>query len=171
MSIPSQYLNNTYTKQDAGLSPLQLAAAYYMDTGQQIPFFINYDFLRELKVYADSGCINPAALGVPDGLSVVAQGQAVYVLRQAPDCGPDDTNRTELVFVGNINQIPVANAWYFGGTTIRGGSAACGGGGPYGNGGILNATGAPDNALFTTNLVPNANVYNTTTNTTINGIA
>lgn len=172
-TIPPQYLNNEYNREDANLSPLQLAAAYYMDTGQQIPFFINYDFLRELKVYADSGYITPADLGYPgpENISVVAQGQDIYILRQAADCGPDGINRTELVFVGNLTNIPIDNVWTFGGMTVRGGSLASGGGGPYGTGGVLNATGAPDNALFTSNLVPTANVYNTTTNTTYNGIA
>ena len=156
--IPPQYLNNTYNKEDANLSPLQLAAAYFMDTGKQIPFFINVDFLNQLFGYADSGFVKPRDLGL-DGISVVVQNNTdVYLYRDAPDCGPDDLNRSELVFIGNVSSLKIDNAWTFGNALVRGGSLAAGGGGPYGVGSVLTATGAPDNALYQTKLVSNVNL-------------
>lgn len=96
MAIPRQYLNNSPQIAIANLSPLQLAAAYYMDQGQQIPFFINQEFLRQMTTFASSGIITPEMISVP-GISVVLQGNDVYVQRRAADCGPDETEDRKSV--------------------------------------------------------------------------
>lgn len=171
-TIPSQYQNNTPNKQDANLSPLQLAAAYFMDQGQQTPFFINHDFLKELKTFADSGIVTPDKVGIPAALSVIVEDDKVYVIRAASDCGPDGTNRYEKVLVGPKSTVLV-NSWQFGSSTIRGGSAANGGGGPWGTGGLTSQDPTPNNSV---NREPDivSNVYTTygvTASTGTNGVA
>lgn len=145
MDIPAQFLNKNPQSSDTTLSSLQLAASYYMVQGQQVPFFVNHDFLRECKTFFDSGIITPLAVGVPDGLSVVAKGDAISVIRRAQDCGVDE-NRYEEVFVGNRGDI-LPNSWSFTGITIRGGSVANGAGGPWGTGGLSSQDPTPNNSV------------------------
>jgi hypothetical protein len=171
-STPIQYQNNLPTKKDANLSPLQLAAAYYMDQGQQTPFFINHEFLKELKTFMDSGIITPPAVGVPGGISVVVENNQVYVIRRASDCGPEETDRYEKVSVGPIGTV-APSTWTFNAITVRGGSAANGAGGPWGTGGLTSQDPTPENSV---NREPNivTNVYATygaTSTTATNGIA
>lgn len=144
-SIPPQYQTTSPTIQNANLSPLQLAASYYMAQGQQTPFFVNHDWLRALSAYADSGLITPASVGVPEGLSVVAEEDSIYVIRKAPDCGPEE-NRYEKVYVGTRNQV-APGSWSFNGMVIRGGSAANGAGGPWGTGGLSSQDPTPGNSV------------------------
>jgi hypothetical protein len=146
-SIPKQYSNfqNLPDNLLGGLSPLQLAAAYYMIQGQQVPFFVNHDWLRALRVYCDSGIVNPRQVGGSG--PVVVKGDDVYTIERAPDCGPDETERTELVYKGKINNLPVT-AWRSGSDlVVRGGSAANGAGGPWATGGITGPSPVPGNSV------------------------
>lgn len=143
-TIPVQYRNNIPTADTANLSPLQLAAAYYMDQGKQTPFFVNHDFLKEFTTFIDSGIVTPDKVKVP-GLSVISIEEAIYVIRSAQDCGAD-TERFEKVFVGNRTEV-VPNTWGFNGVTVRGGSAANGAGGPWGTGGLNSQDPTPNNSV------------------------
>lgn len=146
-NILPQYssFQNPPQNQTGGLSPLQLAAAYYMVQGQQVPFFINHNWLRALRVYCDSGIVDPKVVGGTG--AVVVEQNNVYTIETAPDCGPDEKNRTELVFRGTIDTLPI-DVWSPGVTdVIRGGSAANGAGGPWGTGGIVGASPVPGNSV------------------------
>jgi hypothetical protein len=145
MSTPIQYQANTPTKQDANLSPLQPAISYYMAQGQQTPFFVNHDFLRQLTVFADSGIVTPAKVNVPAGIAVIAEGDDIYVIRGAQDCGAD-INRYEKIYVGKRDDV-APQSWSFTGITVRGGSAAGGAGGPWGTGGLTSQDPTPNNSV------------------------
>jgi len=146
MAIPTQYSNNNPRIAIANLSPLQLAAAYYMDQGQQIPFFINQEFLRQMTTFASSGIVTPAMLNVTDGIAVVLRGNDVYVQRRAPDCGPEEIDRYEYVYAGTKQDL-APDSWEFDGILIRGGSAANGAGGPWGTGGLTSQDPTPNNGV------------------------
>lgn len=146
-NILPQYsgFQNLPQNQTGGLSPLQLAAAYYMIQGQQIPFFVNHDWLRALRVYCDSGIVDPKVVGGTG--AVVVEQNNVYTIETAADCGPDEKNRTELVYRGSIDTLPI-DVWAPGVTdVIRGGSVANGAGGPWGTGGITGASPVPGNSV------------------------
>lgn len=146
-SIPNQYkgFQNLPTDLLGGLSPLQLAAAYYMIQGQQIPFFVNHDWLRALRVYCDSGIVDPKIVGGTG--AVVVENNNVYTIERAPDCGPDEVERTELVYRGPVAALPI-DVWQAGLIeVIRGGSAANGAGGPWATGGIVGASPVPGNSV------------------------
>jgi hypothetical protein len=146
-SIPKQYssFQNLPDNLLGGLSPLQLAAAYYMIQGQQVPFFVNHDWLRALRVFCDSGIVDPKRVGGTG--PVVVKGDDVYTIERAPDCGPDETDRTDLVYRGKINNLPVS-VWRSGSDqVVRGGSAANGSGGPWGTGGITGPSPDPGNSV------------------------
>jgi len=129
MAIPRQYLNNSPQITIANLSPLQLAAAYYMDQGQQIPFFVNQEFLRQMTTFASSGLITPEMVSVP-GIAVVLKGDDVYVQRRAADCGPDETDRYEYVYAGTKQDLLPNGA-----------------GGPWGTGGLTSQDPTPNNGV------------------------
>lgn len=169
-TVPSQYQNNTPVKENANLSPLQPAIAYYMDQGGQTPFFPNHDFLRELKTFADSGIITPAQLKV-DGIAVIAEEDAIYVVRSAPDCGAD-INRYEKVYLGT-RQTLLPSSWSFTGVTVRGGSVANGAGGPWGTGGLSSQDPTPNNSVNRQpDIVSNLDAtYGANVSTATNGIA
>lgn len=171
-TLPDQYQNNTPTKETANMSPLQLAAAYYMDQGQQTPFFINHDFLREMTTFLDTGIITPASVGVPAGLSVVVEDNNVYVIRQAENCGPIETDRFEKTLVGPISTVN-PDAWTFGAITVRGGSAANGAGGPWATGGLTSQDPTPNNSVNRApDIVTNVTAtYGATSSTATDGIA
>lgn len=146
-SIPKQYsgFQNLPENLLGGLSPLQLAAAYYMIQGQQVPFFINHDWLRALRVYCDSGILDPKVVGGTG--PVVVENDNIYTIERAPDCGPDEVERTELVYRLPVTELPV-NVWQAGSVeVVRGGSAANGAGGPWGTGGITGASPVPGNSV------------------------
>ena len=146
-SIPNQYkgFQNLPDNLIGGLSPLQLAANYYMVQGQQVPFFINHDWLRALRVYCDSGILNPRQVGGTG--PVIVKDNTVYTIERAPDCGPNDFDRTELVNRGSIDNISIS-VWKSGSDqVIRGGSAANGSGGPWGTGGITGPSPVPGNSV------------------------
>lgn len=170
MAIPRQYLNNSPQIAIANLSPLQLAVAYYMDQGQQIPFFINQDFLRQMTTFASSGIITPEMISVP-GISVVLQGNDVYVQRRAADCGPDETDRYEYVYAGTKQDL-LPNSWSFDGILVRGGSAANGAGGPWGTGGLTSQDPTPNNGVDRQpDIVTNVDAaYGTNVSTSTSGI-
>ena len=144
--IPKQYSNflNKPENLQGGLSPLQLAAIYYMIEGKQIPFFINHAWLKALNVYCNSGILDPKQVGATG--PVVVKEDKIYSIETAPDCGPDEKNRTEEMYRGEISSLNVP-VWRAGtNTVIRGGSAANGVGGPWGTGGIVSPSPNPGNS-------------------------
>jgi len=169
MAIPSQYLNNSPQISIANLSPLQLAAAYYMDQGQQIPFFINQEFLRQMTTFASSGVVTPPT--EYPGIAVVLRDDNVYVQRLAANCGPEQIDRYEYVYVGTKQEL-YPESWEFDGTLVRGGSAASGGGGPWGTGGLTSPDTAPNNGVDRqTDIVTNIGAtYGATVSTSTLGI-
>jgi hypothetical protein len=168
MSTPAQYLQVTPTKEKANLSPLQIAASYYMDEGQQTPFFINHELLRQLTVFSSSAQLTPEQVGL-DGLSFIQRDGNVYLFREAPECGPDGGARYEDILVGTVEEI-APESWSFDSITVRGGSAADGGGGPWGTGGLSSQDPTPNNGVDRSpDIVPNIRTaYSSTIQT--NGI-
>lgn len=149
--IQQQYRSflNPPQNQIGNLSPLQVAAAYYMDQGQQIPFFINNDWLVALNIFCNSGIITPRDVNLGDSvdlLSIVDQDGALYLQRRAPDCGPDDVDRYDQIYIGQRQDL-FPNSWTAGGPIVRGGSAANGVGGPWGTGGIDGPSPTPLNGV------------------------
>lgn len=146
MAIPSQYRNfqTPPVNELANLSPLQLALIHYMRDGQEVPFFINHDWLRALTTFADSGIITPQQVG-GFGPVIIDDGNPpnVYTIEPKPDCGPDDVDRFENVqitlaleegrWIGSIDQL------------VRGGSACNGAGGPWATGGLTGPDTSPGN--------------------------
>lgn len=150
-TVPAQYqnyLNTNNIPQTGGLSPLQIAAVYYMNEGQQIPFFINQEFLQQVKIFASSGLVTPAEVNLP-GLAIVERNEQIFLQRIAQDCGPDEQpQRTEEVLLGSTASYQSKNWWYSGSAVvIRGGTAATGVGGPWGTGGLAGPSPVPQNAI------------------------
>jgi hypothetical protein len=173
-TIPTQFAGTTPNIDKGNLSPLQLAAAYYMNQGIDIPFFVNAAFLEQFKIFCTSGQVTPANISAPSGaISVISKGDAIYIQRQAPDCGPDEIDRYEEIYIGQRNDI-APNSWSFNGTLVRGGSVAQGAGGPWGTGGLTSQDPTPNNGVDRQpDIVTNVNVaYGVTSSTTVNnGIA
>lgn len=159
--IQQQYRSflNPPQNQIGNLSPLQVAAAYYMDQGQQIPFFINNEWLVALNIFCNSGILTPQSLGSDVSqsnldrydyssgvLSIIDQDGALYLQRRAPDCGPDDVDRYDQIYIGQRQDL-FPNSWTAGGPIVRGGSAANGVGGPWGTGGIDGPSPTPLNGV------------------------
>ena len=157
MATPVQYEVKRPTLETGGLSPLQLALAYYMDLAQQVPFAVNTDFVTAIKTYSDSGVVLPSDLGL-DGTSIVADGPLVKMIRRAENCGPLEIERYEQITIGNRADL-LPNAWDHGVGTIRGGSISAGAGGPWGTGGLTSAFPGPCNAVDRPPNIINGNYF------------
>ena len=169
-TIPTQFAGSTPAIETGNLSPLQLAAAYYLNQGIDIPFFVNAAFLEQFKIFCNSGQVTPANIAAPAGsISVVSRGDNIYVQRTAPDCGPDEIDRYEEIYVGTRNSV-VPGSWSFDGTLVRGGSVAQGAGGPWGTGGLTSQDPTPNNGEDREpDIVSNVfSTYSTSTTTTVN---
>lgn len=157
-------------KTEGGLSPLQLALASAMATGftnpyKDSPLFVNKQFLAAMAKFADSGLLTatdigyrsdfanlpPIAPGIT-GISYIIEPDeegkiAVYLLRRAPDCGPNE-NRFEKIKLGLQSELAEGSFAYWG-SLIRGGSIFNGAGGPWGTGGLSGSypgpAGSPNN--------------------------
>lgn len=128
-SIPSVYYGGDGSKPvqtTGGLSPMQLALMAAMTTGSPPAFGINQDFLKELKKFGDSGRV-PANVIFKDvvGAELMSLGDEIYLLRDAQDCGPEGTDRTEQVLVGNRTDLAFGTFAHYG-PKINGGTAAAG---------------------------------------------
>lgn len=144
-TIPSQFAGTQPAIESGNLSPLQLAAAYYLNQGIDIPFFVNAAFVEQFKIFCTSGQVTPANIAAPAGaISVVSRGDNIYVQKPAVDCGPDDTDRYEELYIGPRNSV-APDSWSFDGTLVRGGSVAEGAGGPWGTGGLTSQDPTPNN--------------------------
>ena len=140
MTIPNVYLNFTPTITKGGLTALQLALASYMVDGNTPPLFPNENFLAEMQAFADSSPLSPATFDLhtglprkPDiapgitGIAYVSIGTDIYLLRQAQDCGPNERDRYEKIYVGKTAQVAEGSFSYYGGI-IENGSTAQGSG-------------------------------------------
>lgn len=147
-TVPKQYLAGSPTQEIGNLSPLQLALAYYMDLGNQVPFAVNTEFVYALKTYSDSAVITPSDLNLENvgNISVIADGPWVKIIRRAENCGPLEIERYDSVIVGSRADL-LPKAWTFNAATVRGGSLSAGGGGPWGTGGLSSAFPGPCNAI------------------------
>ena len=144
-TIPNQFAGTTPNIDKGNLSPLQLAAAYYLNQGIDIPFFINAAFVEQFKIFCTSGQVTPANIAAPAGsISVISRGNDIYVQKTAPDCGPDEIDRYEEIYIGTRNSV-APDSWSFDGTLVRGGSVAQGAGGPWGTGGLTSQDPTPNN--------------------------
>jgi hypothetical protein len=152
MAEPSDvYQGSTPAITNGGLNPLQLNLANFLAVGNPPPFAINQAFLETMKTYSDPGQLTPFDIDnrtglprVPDlnydineGIAYIYKGSDVYLLRRAPDCGPDE-NRLEQILLGPGIEV-AAGTWAFYGTVV-GGSASGGAGGDYGGGEISGFT-------------------------------
>ena len=157
------YQGTTPTTTFGGLQPLQVALANYMTQANLLgrtyddenPFYINRAFLDEMKKFTDPGTLTPLEFdprtGVakePDidrtitaGIGFISQGDDIYLLRRALDCGPDE-NRTELVFLGNRFDLAEGSFAFYG--SIIMGTVASGAGGSSGDGSTFNFGGLCD---------------------------
>jgi len=140
MTTPNVYLNFTPSITTGGLTALQLALASYLVDGNSPPLFPNENFLTEMKTFADSSPLSPATVDLqtgnprePDiapgltGIAYVSIGDDIYLIRHAQDCGPDEVNRYEKIYVGNKAQVAEGSFAYYGGP-IENGSTAQGSG-------------------------------------------
>jgi len=147
--IPQQYkgFQTPPVNEISGLSPLQLALLYYVQQGQQSPFFVNRDWLQALKTFADSGVVNSSVIGGSG--PIVTRGDDVYTIEPKPDCGPDDTDRYDLMYKGKVsNLFPDNEFWRCSpDQLVRGGSSADGAGGPWATGGIDGPASNPVNGV------------------------
>ena len=120
MTIPAAFQGTTPTITEGGLSPLQLALANYLIQGVTIPFFINQGFIDSAKTFTTTSIV-PA----PFGATYTSSGDNIYLVRPAPDCGPDETNRFDRILVGTrANIAPDSYAYY--GPVIYGGTGSQG---------------------------------------------
>ena len=159
MTTPSVYQGLVPNKTNGGLTPLQLALANAMATGQ-LPFGVNVDFLAAMRTYCHSDPLlpidfknegtnylnvrgivttgGPAGVGIsvrktsaPDvvrnmsGVMYTIRGDDIFLLRQAPDCGPDE-HIYEQVFVGKKSTIAAGSFAYYGRKVIFSGPASSG---------------------------------------------
>lgn len=138
MPIPSLYTNLTPTQTLGGMSPFQLALANYLTTGTVPPFGVNQDFLKAMNKFADSGILAPTEVDqrtgrpitpplLPDVIAIayLSSGNDIYLLREAQDCGPDEKDRVEKVYLGDKSTVAAGTFVYYGGP-IENGSAATG---------------------------------------------
>ena len=153
--INAVYQGTTPTTTFGGLQPLQVALANYMieanalgQADENNPWNPNQAFMDEMKKFADPGTLTPLEFdpttGIakePDidrnitaGIGFISQGDDIYLLRRALDCGPNE-NRTELVFLGNRFDLAEGSFAYYGAMIMPGtrGSGA-GGGDGFGGG-------------------------------------
>ena len=162
--VNAVYQGTTPTTTFGGLQPLQVALANYMAEANLFgrsydnnPWGINQAFLDEMKTFTDPGTLTPLTFdertGIakePDidrtitaGIGFISQGDDIYLLRRALDCGPDE-NRTELVFLGNRFDLAEGSFAFYGsiimGTVAGGAGGSDGGGSPYYNGGPCDPT-------------------------------
>lgn len=132
MAIPDVYgganvlAASTPTITNGNMSPLQLALLAAMSTGNPPPFGPNYEFMLELKKFGDSGIVAANVLYKDTvGANLVSIGDEIYMLRQAEDCGPDDKNRTEQVYLGRRADIAFGTFAHYG-PKISGGTLCTG---------------------------------------------
>jgi len=159
-TVPNQYLAGSPTQDAGNLSPLQLALAYFMDLGQQVPFAVNTDFIYALKTFSNSGVVTPSDLNLENvgNVSVISDGPWVKIIRRAENCGPLEIERYDSVIVGSKADL-LPKAWTFDAATVRGGSLSTGGGGPWGSGGLNSAFPGPCNAIDTPAVIANQDSY------------
>ena len=160
--VPKIFQGLTPTIKNGGLSPLQLALAAKLAAGFRNPWYespllVNRGFLAAMTQFTDSKFISPITYGArtvnaPDvqpGITsinyVVDEQENVYMIRRAPDCGPEE-NRLERVLIGKLHELAEGTFAYYG-SVIRGGSTVNGAGGPYGTGGITSPYPGPDDAI------------------------
>ena len=151
--VDEVYQGTTPTTTFGGLQPLQVALANYMTQANLLgrtyddenPFYINRAFLNEMKTFTDPGTLTPLEFdprtGIPKepdidrtitaGIGFISQGDDIYLLRRALDCGPEE-NRTELVFLGNRFDLAEGSFAYYG--SIMPGTVGSGAGGAEGSG-------------------------------------
>ena len=155
--VDEVYQGTEPTTTFGGLQPLQVALANYMIEANALgradennPWNPNQAFMDEMKTFADPGTLTPLefdpATGIakePDidrnitaGIGFISQGDDIYLLRRALDCGPDE-NRTELVFLGNRFDLAEGSFAYYG-EMIMAGTRGTGAGGGDGAGGGYN---------------------------------
>lgn len=126
-NIPDVYYGangSTPTQTTGGLGPMQLALMAAMTTGSPPAFGVNQDFLKELKKFADSGRV-PANVIYKDivGAELMSLGDDLYILRDAQDCGPNGTDRTEQVLVGKRADLAFGTFAHYG-PKINGGTVS-----------------------------------------------
>ena len=181
--VDAVYQGTTPTTTFGGLQPLQVALANYMTQANLLgrayddenPFYINRAFLDEMKKFTDPGTLTPLEFdprtGIakePDidrtitaGIGFISQGDDIYLLRRALDCGPDE-NRTELVFLGNRFDLAEGSFAFYG--SIMMGTVAGGAGGSSGDGSPFNFAGLCDPTSTTSGsrcAYPSAPTYGT----------
>lgn len=151
-NVADVYQGLTPTIDVGNLTALQLALANYIATAVDNPFGVNQLFIEEMKTFTDSGWLNPldfdprtGVAKTPDldytitpGISYIAIGDDIYLLRRALDCGPYE-NRTELVYLGTRLDVAEGTFAYYG-VMIRPGTVSDGGGGSDGGGSSWNPT-------------------------------
>ena len=158
--VAAVYQGTTPTTTFGGLQPLQVALANYMieanalgQADENNPWNPNQAFMDEMKKFADPGTLTPLEFdpttGIakePDidrnitaGIGFISQGDDIYLLRRALDCGPDE-NRTELVFLGNRFDLADGSFAYYG-EMIMAGTRGTGAGGGDGGGSGYNDSG------------------------------
>lgn len=118
-------------------SPLEFALLDFLNKGQQLPFFLNTEWLQALQVFGNSGITDPTSIGGSG--PVIMIDDDIFTIEPKPDCGPDDTDRYENVFRGKVDSLfPPDKFFKFNlDGCIRGGSCANGAGGPWATGGLV----------------------------------
>lgn len=151
------YQGTTPTTTFGGLQPLQVALANYMAIANAYgaafddnPWAPNQAFMDEMVKFSDPGTLTPLEFDprtglakAPDidrnitaGIGFISQGDNIYLLRRALDCGPNE-NRTELVFLGNRFDLAEGSFAYYG-QMIMAGTRTSGAGGSDGGGSGFN---------------------------------
>lgn len=136
--IPNPYRGNIPTLPPAGLTSYQLALADQLVKGTTPPFGVNPAFIKAMNTFASSKLLTPATINPKTGAMVqppiapgvagtayVVIGNLVHVIRQAQDCGPDETERYEKVAVENVANVAI-RTWQYYGESQPNGSAATG---------------------------------------------
>lgn len=134
MATPEIFQGLEPTVTVGGFTPLQLALADQLTKGTSPPLGVNNDFLVQLQRFADSGVITPEQAGDFVGIAFVAQNDSIYLFRNAQDCGPNETGRTERVYIGEKSQLTFATgSFMFYGQHVQSGTGVNGSGGGSGN--------------------------------------
>lgn len=125
-SAPSSFQGGTPGTTGPGLTSYQLALMNELAKGTTPPFGVNPDFLRAMNTFTSSKILTPATrniYGEPiqppfapgmTGNAYAVVGNVIYLVRQAMDCGPDETDRYETIAVENLANVTIRTWQYYG---------------------------------------------------------
>jgi hypothetical protein len=136
-SAPTSFTAGSPTLPQTTLTSYQLALANELMIGTTPPFGVNPDFIRAMNTFTSSKLLTPATKNSEGGIiqppfapgmtgnAYIVLGSTIYLVRQALDCGPGETDRYETVAIENLANTTI-RTWQYYGDPQPSGSASTG---------------------------------------------